>query len=56
MHKNRTHLLVGAVFMTVISSRFRHQVYCPEKIKALLNLRAINGVVLEWDRLVGSGR
>lgn len=38
----------------VISSRFGHQVYCPEKIKTLLDLRAVNGVVLEGDRLVGA--
>lgn len=35
----------------VISSRFGRLVYCGDKIKALLDLGAINGVVMEGDKL-----
>lgn len=38
----------------VISSRFGRLVYCPDKIKALLDLGAINGVVVSGDKLVGA--
>ena len=37
----------------VISSRFGRQVYCPDKIKALLDLGAINGVVIAGGKPVG---
>lgn len=33
----------------VISSRFGRQVFCADKIKALLDLGAVNGVVLDGD-------
>lgn len=35
----------------VISSRFGRQVFCADKIKALLDLGAVNGVVLDGDTL-----
>ena len=35
----------------VISSRFGRLTYCGEKVKALLDLGAVNGVVLEGDEL-----
>lgn len=38
----------------VISSRFGRQVYCPDKVKALLDLAAVNGVIWEGDKLVGA--
>lgn len=38
----------------VVSSRFGRQVYCADKIKALLDLGAVNGVVVEGDTLKGA--
>ena len=35
----------------VISSRFGRQVFCADKIKALLDLGAVNGVVLDGDTI-----
>ena len=35
----------------VISSRFGRQTFCADKIKALLDLGAVNGVVLDGDTL-----
>ena len=35
----------------VISSRFGRQVFCADKIKALLDLGAVNGVVLDGDAI-----
>ena len=33
----------------VVSSRFGRQTFCADKIKALLDLGAVNGVVLDGD-------
>lgn len=38
----------------VISSRFGRQTFCADKIKALLDLGAVNGVVLNDDKIVCS--
>ena len=38
----------------VVSSRFGRQIYCAEKVKALLDLGAVNGVVLEGETLKGA--
>lgn len=35
----------------VISSRFGRQTFCADKVKALLDLGAVNGVVLDGDNL-----
>lgn len=35
----------------VVSSRFGRQTYCAEKVKALLDLGAVNGVVMEGDTI-----
>ena len=35
----------------VISSRFGRQTFCADKIKALLDLGAVNGVVLDGDTI-----
>lgn len=35
----------------VISSRFGRQTFCADKIKALLDLGAINGVVVDGDNI-----
>ena len=35
----------------VISSRFGRQTFCADKIKALLDLGAVNGVVLDGDAI-----
>lgn len=38
----------------VVTSRFGRQVFCEDKIKALLDLGAVNGVVLDGEKLVCS--
>lgn len=35
----------------VVSSRFGRQTFCEDKIKALLDLGAVNGVVLDGDKI-----